>query len=199
MKAFNSILLCTLLVGIFAFNAFAGDEKTKECCAKGGDMKCATMGMGNSYGEKTGNIKSTKISELKPGTDVVMVEGTVTTVCQSAGCWVIIKDGDKDLFVKAKGESFFMPKNATGAMAKAHGIVREIEMSEENQKHFAKEGLSIGEIKGPRKMLMMAANGVELTPKEGQKFEIVENYKCEDSDSKDAKGEKKEMKETGTK
>ncbi len=151
-----------------------------------------------SCGEKIGDLKTMKLIDLKPSKDPIIIDGIVTTVCQSAGCWIIIKDGDKDLFVKAQGEKFFMPKNAAGASVRAMGVVKELDMPEEMLKHFAKEGMNLGEIKGPRKMMMMVASGVELTPKSGQVFAVL-NTKCPDEEAKvekteDCKDGKHEMK-----
>ncbi len=187
---FYAVLLSVTFISAMAFNCFADETKTMDCCKK--DANSKTMATcENCYGDMKCDVKTVKLADLKVSPDTVAVEGTVTTVCQAAGCWVMIKDGDKTLFVKAKGESFYMPKNAAGAKARAYGVIKEVELTEESQKHFASEGMNLGEIKGSRKIMMMVASGVQHTPMEGQKLDDVKKYKCEDGDSK---SEMKEMK-----
>ncbi|MDK9701345.1 MAG: DUF4920 domain-containing protein [bacterium] len=172
---FLSVTLTVAFISLFAVSAFAGDD-CSTCISK---SACASKS--NAYGAKFEKANFVKLANLKESSEVVTTEGTIEQVCQAAGCWLMITDGNKKLFVKAKGEEYKMPKNSAGAKAKAQGIVKEQEFSEAMIKHFAEDGMKFdGEIKGPRKMFMMVANGVEITPKEGMKLESVDAYKCAD-------------------
>ncbi len=53
----------------------------------------------------------------------VRVEGTVTAVCQSRGCWMQLTDNDQRVHIKMHGHSFFVPRTASGHHARVQGIV----------------------------------------------------------------------------
>ncbi len=53
----------------------------------------------------------------------VRTEGTVTAVCQAAGCWMQLADADQRVHVKMHGHSFFIPRNASGRHARVQAIV----------------------------------------------------------------------------
>jgi hypothetical protein len=42
------------------------------------------------------------------------VAGTVTEVCQSKGCWMLLTDGDREMRVKFVDYGFFVPMDLTG-------------------------------------------------------------------------------------
>lgn len=44
--------------------------------------------------------------------------GTVTAVCQHAGCWMEIKDDAGEAHIRMAGHSFFVPKTASGKKAR---------------------------------------------------------------------------------
>lgn len=132
------------------------------------------------YGEKITSKKVIKVSNLKPTKDkVVVAEGVIEAVCQSAGCWIVLRDGNKTVFVKAKDEAFAMPKNAAGSKARAMGTVMEEEFSEAALKHFEEDGMKLSDdVKKTRKMLYMNALGVEIVPAKGTKLESTKGYFC---------------------
>lgn len=53
----------------------------------------------------------------------VRTEGTVTAVCQAAGCWMQLADAEQRVHVKMHGHSFFIPRNASGRHARVQAIV----------------------------------------------------------------------------
>lgn len=53
----------------------------------------------------------------------VRTEGTVTAVCQQAGCWMQLSDADQRVHVRMHGHSFFVPRNASGRHARVQGTV----------------------------------------------------------------------------
>src|SRR5688572_8432156 len=58
-----------------------------------------------------------KKSEIKD----VTVKGTITQVCQAAGCWVKLKnENGPDLFVKFKGDKFLVPADVAGQEITVH-------------------------------------------------------------------------------
>jgi Domain of unknown function (DUF4920) len=48
----------------------------------------------------------------------ITTTGTVTSVCQSMGCWMEIKDDSGQAHIKMAGHGFFVPKTASGHKAK---------------------------------------------------------------------------------
>jgi len=53
----------------------------------------------------------------------IRTEGTVSAVCQAAGCWMQISDAAQRVHVKMHGHSFFIPRNASGRRARVQGTV----------------------------------------------------------------------------
>jgi hypothetical protein len=53
----------------------------------------------------------------------VRLEGTVSAVCQAAGCWMQLAENDARVHIKMHGHSFFIPRTATGRHARVQGIV----------------------------------------------------------------------------
>lgn len=69
----------------------------------------------------------------------VRVEGKVSDVCQKAGCWMVIADGDKLMRIRMKDHSFAVAKDGTGALASIEGEVVAIPVKKEDVEHFASE------------------------------------------------------------
>jgi hypothetical protein len=53
----------------------------------------------------------------------VKTEGKVTAVCQAAGCWMEIADGNGAAHIRMSGHSFLVPKSASGRRALVEGTV----------------------------------------------------------------------------
>jgi hypothetical protein len=69
----------------------------------------------------------------------VIVEGTITEVCQMKGCWMRVADGQNELFVRFQDYSFFVPMNAMGHDIVMHGTAVETELSVEELRHYAED------------------------------------------------------------
>lgn len=54
---------------------------------------------------------------------LVTTRGKVTAVCQAMGCWMEIQDESGLAHVKMHGHSFFVPKTASGHMARVQARV----------------------------------------------------------------------------
>jgi hypothetical protein len=54
---------------------------------------------------------------------VVATSGTVTAVCQEMGCWMEIRDASGRAHVRMHGHSFFVPKTASGHLARVQATV----------------------------------------------------------------------------
>ena len=51
----------------------------------------------------------------------LVVEGTVTAVCQHQGCWMELRDDASQAHVKMAGHAFFVPRTASGKRARVLG------------------------------------------------------------------------------
>jgi hypothetical protein len=54
---------------------------------------------------------------------VVATSGTVTAVCQEMGCWMEIRDASGRAHVRMHGHSFYVPKTASGHVARVQATV----------------------------------------------------------------------------
>lgn len=94
-------------------------------------------------------------------------KATVTSVCQSKGCWMKLqmKDGQETM-VRFKDYGFFMPMDIKGKEVIVNGLAFVEEMSVEDQRHYAKDGgqseAEIAKITAIKKSLGFEADGVLL-------------------------------------
>jgi len=94
----------------------------------------------------------------------VKTEGTVSSVCQEKGCWMVLKAGDQSVRVRFKDYAFFVPKDSAGMAAVLEGVFTVKTVPEATAKHYAEEtpGGKPADIKGDQKELSFLASGVEL-------------------------------------
>lgn len=69
---------------------------------------------------------------------MVQVKGKVTEVCQMMGCWMQIQDGDKMIRLKVKDGEIMFPKNSAGKNAVAEGVLKKIELNQQQAVAYAK-------------------------------------------------------------
>jgi hypothetical protein len=86
----------------------------------------------------------------------ILVEGNVVDVCQKAGCWLVMSDGDRQLRVTMKDHGFAVDKQGAGSWARIQGLVQEIPLDPDTTAHFEGE----------------SARPDLLPEKQGQKFQI---------------------------
>lgn len=126
---------------------------------------------GQSFGKKFKAEEAFAVTELsrrmgdKQEMNDVVVSGTITEVCQVAGCWVKLKnDAGEDVFVKFQDGKIAIPKNMAGRKAVVHGTALRKTISVEDQRHFAedagKTAEEIAQIKQPKTQLRINSNGV---------------------------------------
>jgi hypothetical protein len=96
------------------------------------------------------------------GTDAVKVTGTVESVCQAKGCWMVIKDGDSQARVLVKDHAFAIPMDGKGKAAVVEGTITSKELTQANVDHLKKDGdPSVGDV--PKTEYFLEATAVELT------------------------------------
>ena len=64
----------------------------------------------------------------------ILLQGKITQVCQTKGCWMKLTDGDRELIVRFKDYGFFVPKDAASSTVTIQGI-----FSTETDKHVQEE------------------------------------------------------------
>ncbi|OZC03443.1 DUF4920 domain-containing protein [Rubricoccus marinus] len=105
--------------------------------------------------------------------ETLVVEGTVSKICQVKGCWLTLQNEAGETFRVAvpkddAGEYVFtFPMDVTGATAQLAGTFSVEEESVEDQKHLAEdEGQSpeaIEAITAPKRTYVLTASGARLT------------------------------------
>ena len=94
--------------------------------------------------------------------DAVKVSGTVESVCQAKGCWMVIKEGDFTARVLVKDHAFAIPMDGKGKAATVEGTLEAKELTEANVAHLKKDGDANLEGDGARQEFFLHATAVEL-------------------------------------
>jgi len=77
----------------------------------------------------------------------VSVVGIISEVCTTKGCWMTIKDGDREVRISFMDYGFFVPMNAAGRKVILSGWGQKTVLEVELAQHFAKDaGKSAEEI-----------------------------------------------------
>ena len=97
----------------------------------------------------------------------VLVTAKAESVCQAKGCWVMLTDGDvKNVRVKMKNYSFFVPKDLAGKTLVIEGVLSKTTTSEKDARHYAEDaGASkeeIAKIKGDTKSWGLLASSIRV-------------------------------------
>ncbi|GGN01402.1 hypothetical protein GCM10010967_39760 [Dyadobacter beijingensis] len=95
----------------------------------------------------------------------VKVTGTVESVCQVKGCWMMVNlNNGETMRVMFKDYAFFVPKDITGKTVVFEGEAKKTTVPVEHLKHYAQDaGKSreeIAKITGPKDELTFIADGV---------------------------------------
>lgn len=69
----------------------------------------------------------------------VVVEGVVTEVCQTRGCWMVVEDGESHVRVEFEKYGFFVPWDSKGKKVKLQGRLTEKTVGAAAAKHMADE------------------------------------------------------------
>lgn len=72
----------------------------------------------------------------------IMVEGPIADVCQKAGCWLVLADGDKSIRVRTKAHRFLVAKDSTGQTARIEGLVKSTKVDAKRVAHYESESVN---------------------------------------------------------
>ncbi len=99
----------------------------------------------------------------------IVVKAKVDKVCQSKGCWLVLKDGDTQVRVTFANYSFFVPKNSASSEAVVQGKLFEKEVSAAEARHYAKDehmpAKEVAKIQTAQKAPWFEATGLTLSKK----------------------------------
>lgn len=95
--------------------------------------------------------------------EVVQISGTIHEVCQTKGCWMVVRDGEHEARVVMKGYSFFVPKDSKGKATLIEGTVQVKTITEDHAKHLAEDaGKDPAAVTGDRKEYVVTASGITI-------------------------------------
>lgn len=69
----------------------------------------------------------------------VRVEGRVADVCQKAGCWMVLTDGDRNMRVLMKDHDFAVARDGAGSLCQVEGVVNAKTVDAREVAHFEEE------------------------------------------------------------
>jgi hypothetical protein len=94
----------------------------------------------------------------------ILIEGTITSVCKTKGCWMEITDGKDRIRVKFENYSFFVPWDSKGKKVKIQGRVVKEKVKAVTYKHWLEEAGEtkevIDNVKRDVKVVSFIATGV---------------------------------------
>lgn len=98
----------------------------------------------------------------------VRVVGEITSVCQKAGCWMVLRGEEgQTMRITMKDHGFAIDKNAAGQVAHAEGMVSVKDVDPETVEHFKSEtaeGIALPE-EGKDRVVELSAVAVQIEPK----------------------------------
>jgi hypothetical protein len=102
----------------------------------------------------------------------VLVEGRVTQVCQTKGCWLVMTGDESGALIRVrfKGYKYFVPKDIAGRRARVEGTLKVKRLSRRAAQHYEDDAAKAGgrkprKIKKGRTELTLMADAIEVLPK----------------------------------
>jgi hypothetical protein len=95
----------------------------------------------------------------------IACQGRVAEVCPKKGCWMTLRDGERELRVTFQDYAFFVPLDAAGATMRAEGLFRIVETPADELRHYLEDAGREAEaaaVTGPVRSYTLVAPGVEL-------------------------------------
>ena len=108
------------------------------------------------FGGKIADTKTTSLAKVMSDFKnyegkTVVFEATPEKVCETKGCWMVVKDGDKQVRTMFKDYGFFVPKSILGKKVKVQGKMKKKHVSAATIRHFMKdEGKKLTDIQKVR-------------------------------------------------
>lgn len=172
-------LLRNILFAVFTLiiaNGFTFSQDKEHC--EGGELNCKKVDGGMLYGndfnpDPTAEVIKVSFTDLIANPQdfdgkIIQLDGNISEVCQSAGCWALITDGTNEVRIVTM-HKFLLPKDCASSNTKVEGTFKVKEITEEQAKHYNDEAknpkVKTEDIKGPQKVFMIEATGVLIAEK----------------------------------
>lgn len=95
--------------------------------------------------------------------DAVQVTGTIDSVCQKMGCWLVVKDGEAQARVLMKDHAFTVPTDVKGKPVVVEGTLETRTFDEKQVKHIEKDGGGDpSKVGGERTEFVLTASGIKI-------------------------------------
>ncbi len=100
--------------------------------------------VGKEFGGKITSKKVTDLGEVmknyhKYKGEAVVFEAKAKKVCEQKGCWMVLKDGNKEVRTLFKDYGFFVPKTIVGKKVRVQGTMKRKKVSAATIRHFMKD------------------------------------------------------------
>jgi hypothetical protein len=95
----------------------------------------------------------------------IVVEGSVSEVCQVKGCWMVLGEGERWMRVTFKDYAFFVPKDAAGGTARVEGLFTVKKVSVAQARHYLEDAgrhEEAARVTAPVATPTLVASGVEI-------------------------------------
>ena len=92
----------------------------------------------------------------------IRVRGTIRSVCQRRGCWMVIADGDATARVVMKGGAFSVPREGQGRSAEVEGILRSKTLSAAQVAHLADDAGQANANPQATREFILTASAIEI-------------------------------------
>lgn len=99
----------------------------------------------DEYGSELGEVGHSfglieAIDHIKHFADKeIVISSEVAQVCLVEGGWIILGEADRAVRVRFMDYAFFVPTDIIGKRVEARGMLSEVDLSEEEAKHFAED------------------------------------------------------------
>jgi len=161
------ILMTALIVGLAGGTATLAHEPGHEHGQPGPQAKVDAHGNA-SYGQPMPAGAAIPVTEAIAHSDKYLVGthkigGRIAKVCQNAGCWMVLGEGEKSARVMFT-DNVVIPVDATGE-AEVYGTLSVKVLDEATAKHLAEDaGLDPSKVVGESKEVRISASSVVLKP-----------------------------------
>jgi len=134
------------------------------------DAHAAADGEWASFGEPMASDNNVALADLLDSPDTytgqtVRVQGTIADVCQVAGCWMVMADGERTMRITMKDHGFAVDKGAATRTGEVEGVVIARPADPERAAHFASEAANpdaMPENSGAEMLYEISATGVRI-------------------------------------
>ena len=123
------------------------------------------FGTGITVGDAPALITTAQRDPVNFVGKIVRLEGPITAICQTKGCWMHLGTEQNPVMVKFKDYAFFMPKDASGRTAIVEGEMKLKQETVEETRHYLEDAGKKDEaskVTEGRKILTFMASGVAI-------------------------------------